>query len=957
MSLSNPVNPPIVNEAVAKRVSTGFVFAVDENQTKVNQLHGINTAGSTGAGIPKQVFGVATSVIPSSSGMTSVITVTFQRNPSDRTFTGVVVFIKGYQGNQNPVQMAHSATSPVQFTVNNTGENLSLSVQAIGNAGRAPIASAPIAGIKLPFSALGGAGSTTQTNANSLGQLPGTLDNIQDGTSYAKPIISRISAGKPLIDFAEAIHLNKTIDNVPNGTVYRRIVTGSTGQNSLDNATFQAAAVSGSGDLVAEWTQLLAQGNLVASIVLAASLTPKIGAQSVAINMAGSFSLGAGASISCILANDKLIPVAPGDTWLLRGWFFNAASALPAGVTFQVQAYARLINSDGSNDFNCTITRTTSDGAWTQYSASGVLATPVAKQLVNARIELNVTLTNTTGSPVTLTSSTMNSRLSCNQLEFIRLASLDQEITDGSTYGRTLLTALTSGSVDPSKAGVLMKGSVAPSLSAGFSYTSTTTTITWSWFANQVVYRADGTKTIIGAGTQTITGLLANNTYFFYPYFDEVSQTLKFLQASDITIPTITGVLLNGTTQFIQTATAGLHPDPGASAVYSVEFWIKTTTVTSEGLLSFSAPQGSGAETAMQAQIAIGGALGEITFAYANTVPTIKSVTTSGASANDGAWHHVLISFATGGTVTIYVDGTSRGSGAALGAQGTAGANCWWHIGMAHGVAGWPVTTTTFLNGSISHVAIYNTALNANQVAAHVQSFVNIGSATYDTAVTNDSPSFYWKLIETSGTNAADSAGTNTGTYQNAPTLNQTSNAITVLGTPVIAWPFTNFLASQGQNAQNRVPLSSGAISGATPTSGTGGGTGGGSTGGGSRGGCFSPNTRVVTQCGVIPICKIKRGDLVLTARGTYRPVQEVLIHDGDWSVCDMGNEELVTTTHSLLADTWQHAIKLLKGAVHRYIGPVWNLEMNANDDGLAADTEHSFVLANGWKAHNVLPK
>lgn len=564
-------------------------------------------------------------------------------------------------------------------------------------------------------------------------------------------------------------------------------------------------------------------------------------------------------------------------------------------------------------------------------------------------------------------------------------SSSDPELVEGTTFGRTLLTALTTGSVDPSKAGVLMKGSVAPSLTSGFTYTSTTTSITISWSANQAVYRADGTITAIGAGTQTITGLLANNTYYFYPYFDELSQTLKFLQASAVTIPTITGVLLNGTTQFIQTATAGTHPDPGASAVYSVEFWIKTTTVTSEGLLSFSAPQGSGAETAMVVQIAIGGALGEITFSYVNASAAIKSVTTSGASANDGAWHHVLISFASGGTVTIYVDGTSRGSGSALGAQGTAGANCWWHLGMAHGVATWPITSTTFLNGSISHVAIYNTALSANQVAAHCQSFVNIGSATYDTAVTNDSPSFYWKLIETSGTNAADSAGTNTGTYENSPTLNQSSSAITVLGTPVIAWPFPNFLASQAQNAQSRVPLSSGSMSAATPLSGTGGGSGGGSTGGGTRGGCFSGNTQVVTDQGDTPIERVQVGYKVLTARGTWRRVVNVHKHEateadqyspveagvspivqrrdsaGSWLMLDMGDGGLVTLNHSLLWEgKWLRAYEVFAGQQSQpYSLPVFDLEIECNkdEDPLATDAECSFMLSNGLIAHNALPK
>jgi hypothetical protein len=45
----------------------------------------------------------------------------------------------------------------------------------------------------------------------------------------------------------------------------------------------------------------------------------------------------------------------------------------------------------------------------------------------------------------------------------------------------------------------------------------------------------------------------------------------------------------------------------------------------------------------------------------------------------------------------------------------------------------------------------------------------------YAQVILSDSPASYWKLDETAGTSAADSAGTATGTYTNGPVLNQTS--------------------------------------------------------------------------------------------------------------------------------------------------------------------------------------
>ena len=59
--------------------------------------------------------------------------------------------------------------------------------------------------------------------------------------------------------------------------------------------------------------------------------------------------------------------------------------------------------------------------------------------------------------------------------------SLDSAITDGADFARVSSDALTSNSIDPSKSGVLAKGSIPPTWNAAFIYASTPTTITWSW--------------------------------------------------------------------------------------------------------------------------------------------------------------------------------------------------------------------------------------------------------------------------------------------------------------------------------------------------------------------------------------------------------------------------------------------------------------------------------------------
>lgn len=77
-------------------------------------------------------------------------------------------------------------------------------------------------------------------------------------------------------------------------------------------------------------------------------------------------------------------------------------------------------------------------------------------------------------------------------------------------------------------------GSTPFSNTTSFAYTSTTLSITWYWDGTNGsttldILRADNTTTGPISGNQTITGLTANTTYNFYPYWDEVSQSVKWV--------------------------------------------------------------------------------------------------------------------------------------------------------------------------------------------------------------------------------------------------------------------------------------------------------------------------------------------------------------------------------------------------------------------------------------------
>ena len=107
--------------------------------------------------------------------------------------------------------------------------------------------------------------------------------------------------------------------------------------------------------------------------------------------------------------------------------------------------------------------------------------------------------------------------------------SIDSQITDGTNFARVTSGALTENQIDPTKAGVLMKGSVPPTWSGAFTYVSSTSSITWSW-SGLAISRADGTSTAVPNGSLAVTGLAAATTYYFYPYWDDVVLAIAWVE-------------------------------------------------------------------------------------------------------------------------------------------------------------------------------------------------------------------------------------------------------------------------------------------------------------------------------------------------------------------------------------------------------------------------------------------
>jgi hypothetical protein len=80
-------------------------------------------------------------------------------------------------------------------------------------------------------------------------------------------------------------------------------------------------------------------------------------------------------------------------------------------------------------------------------------------------------------------------------------------------------------------------GTRSVAVSGKLGYTSTTTSITIAWDGTNnstaiTIYRDDGTNTDISAissGKVTVSSLTSNTTYYFYPYYDEITNTVTFV--------------------------------------------------------------------------------------------------------------------------------------------------------------------------------------------------------------------------------------------------------------------------------------------------------------------------------------------------------------------------------------------------------------------------------------------
>lgn len=220
------------------------------------------------------------------------------------------------------------------------------------------------------------------------------------------------------------------------------------------------------------------------------------------------------------------------------------------------------------------------------------------------------------------------------------------------------------------------------------------------------------------------TAVMADSPYFFWR-LDEPSGTV----VTDETTANRPGTL-RGTTYAwgqagalpsetreasLSTTTSSITADTSvaAPAAFSVEAWVRTTSTTGGRILGFGDKGGATVSTATSVDRQLYSAPnGKVYFGVGSKKTTVVST----ASIADGAWHHVVGTYASGTSgMKLYVDGVLQGSATAT-AQTL---NGFWRAG-SETMSGWTGNPSdSYFEGNLEELAVYTTTLTGTRVKAH----------------------------------------------------------------------------------------------------------------------------------------------------------------------------------------------------------------------------------------------
>lgn len=246
-------------------------------------------------------------------------------------------------------------------------------------------------------------------------------------------------------------------------------------------------------------------------------------------------------------------------------------------------------------------------------------------------------------------------------------------------------------------------------------------TSAWAAFAGN---NTNGSNSLAAATTYPcLAGTALDSPYLQYR-FTEVSGTV-----TDSSTNARNGTLNGGATRVSGSCaqndspalalTSGFVSTPtsvsAAPTTMSMEIWVKTATKGGTGgrLMGFGSSQ-TGTSSSPDRQLYLTDA-GKIVAGVFRTTGSPVAITST-AAVNDGAWHHVVMTFAST-TMSLYVDKTLVGTSAVTSARTGSG---YWRVGADAIPTGWPTPpATTSFSGEVDNATVYTTALSSTQVTSH----------------------------------------------------------------------------------------------------------------------------------------------------------------------------------------------------------------------------------------------
>jgi len=243
---------------------------------------------------------------------------------------------------------------------------------------------------------------------------------------------------------------------------------------------------------------------------------------------------------------------------------------------------------------------------------------------------------------------------------------------------------------------------------------------------------------------------------------DEVEITLSY------NVPNNNSLLLNGLDEY-----SSMPADPaldfGAATNFTVECYVKTSSLSVQALVSKGSPILPGFTVGMNAGAIVVGMLG----------PGGNAAISGFTNIADGLWHHVAVVFDRTNKATIYIDGFFDNDGAISSVGDITNTDL-----LRVGAFNDGVSISRFYSGNIDEIRIWDKALSIAEVLARRTVHVNVNSVTNLVG--------YWDMNEITGsTTLIDCSPTGaTGVLANSASFSADA--------PSLSWNF-NPVWSTGQ--------------------------------------------------------------------------------------------------------------------------------------------------------------